>query len=333
MLKKIVYSIRSRGLAGFFGLIGSYVFWYWKKLTSRERKFLRKVGDYQMYLNLDDPGLSTTIGRGGDREKDQSKVLQQELKEGMVVLDIGANLGYYALMEARRIGPRGKIYAVEPVPSNYDLLSQNIQLNKLSERIEAFPLAISNKRGKQKLFLSKLSNLNTLFPDGASFKQSMTGDTIEVHTIDLVSFLVGKRPVDLMRMDIEGAEVEVFHSLVELLEENDVPPKRILFETHRSKYNDDHSMEKPLRKLLDGGYHVKRLISNYDDGKKWQALGYRPDELIYTDGMVRGIYSEIAKDDAIDLICHKGGVRAALLEYRGKLLSSMETTVNTSQQR
>ena len=330
MLRKITYSLKSRGIARSLGLMGAYLFWYLKKFTSRERKFLRYLNNYKMYLNLDDPGLSTTIGRGGDREKDQAKVLMEELKEGMAVLDIGANLGYYALMEAARVGAQGKIYAVEPVPSNYQFLTENIRLNNFNDRVETFNLAISNQKGKQKLFLSKLSNLNTLFPEGTSCKQSMTGETIDVETMDLGFFLIGKRPIDLVRMDIEGAEVEVFQSLVQLLEKNGSVPKRILFETHRSKYNDNHSMEKPLRKLLAEGYVVKRLISNSDDGTKWEKCGYKPNELIYTDGMVRGIYSQVAADDAVDLICHKGGVRAVLLEFSGKQFSSPQITANAS---
>lgn len=317
MITKTINAVKSRGILGTTKLLGSYSRWYWNKLTSRDRKFLRQLCGYKMLLDLDDPGLSTTIGRGGQREKDQSKVLQQELKEGMTVLDLGANLGYYALMEAVLVGPRGKIYAIEPVPGNYALLTDNVRLNGFEARVETFHLAVSDRDGSQKLYLSKLSNLNTLFPHGASCKQSMTGETIDVKTMEIGSFLKGKPRIDLIRMDIEGAEVEVFEGLVRMLERKDEIPRRILFETHRSKYTPEHSLEKPLSRMFAAGYYVKKLISNSEDGTKWVTRGYRPDEMIFTDGMMRGIYSNIDNDNAMDLICRAGGVRAALLEFKG----------------
>ena len=317
MITKTMNVLKTRGIVGTTKLLGSYGWWYWNKWTQRDRKFLRQLNGYQMLLSLDDPGLSTTIGRGGQRERDQSKVLQQELNEGMTVLDLGANLGYYALMEAVLVGSRGKVYAIEPVPANFQFLVENVKLNGFADRVETFHLAVSDKDGIQKLYLSKLSNLNTLFPDGASGKQSMTGETIDVQTMEIGSFLKGKKRIDLIRMDIEGAEVEVFNGLVRMLQSRCAVPCRILFETHRSKYTPEHSLEKPLSEMFAAGYYVKRLISNSDDGKKWAVRGYRPDELIFTDGMMRGIYSNVDQENALDLICRAGGVRAALLEFKG----------------
>jgi len=267
-----------------------------------------------MYLNLDDPGISTTLGRGGTREKDFAKVLRDELRPGMTVLDIGANLGYYALMEAAIIGSQGRVYAVEPVPRNVQFLIENINLNHFEDRMEAFSLAISDRTGKQKIFLSKLSNLNTLFP-GKETKQEMTGETINVEVRDIFSFCQGKRRVEIIRMDIEGAEVEVLQGLNDHFDKDTFAPS-ILFETHLSKYHAGHSLEKPLRQLFDRGYYVKKLTSNSDDGKKWCAYGYTPQELIATDGTIRGIYTDISAEDAVQLICHKGGVRSVLLALR-----------------
>ena len=88
MLQKFIYSLKIRGPLGTVKLALTYFFWYWKKIFSKDRRFLKKFSSFRMYLNLDDPGLSTTVGRGGTREKDQAKVLVENLKLGMNVLDI-----------------------------------------------------------------------------------------------------------------------------------------------------------------------------------------------------------------------------------------------------
>jgi len=313
MIKKFKYSLKIRGFLGTFVLLGSYVRWYLYKIFSRKRTFLKRVNGYLMNLDLDDPGLSMTIGRGGARERAHTDVLLHELKEGMTILDVGANLGYYALMEALQIGPSGKVYAVEPVPNNFRFLSNNVRINGLEDRVEVFYLALSKENGKQTLFLSELSNLNSLYAQGEQTKQAMTGETIEVPTQDLQTFVEGKRDIDLIRMDIEGAEVDVLNSLALLCESCTMRPK-VLFETHRSKYNDkDLSIEVSLRKLFAQGYTVKRLVSNSDDGMKWARLGYSPYKLVLTDGDQRGIYKDVSNEDALNLIVREGGVRAVLL--------------------
>jgi protein-L-isoaspartate O-methyltransferase len=85
-----------------------------------------------MYLRIRDKGVSRQLALVGVREKFSTETLQGELREGDCVVDIGANIGYYALMEARLVGSYGKVYAIEPVSYNFQLLENNIQLKKLS---------------------------------------------------------------------------------------------------------------------------------------------------------------------------------------------------------
>ena len=62
-------------------------------------------------------------------------------------------------------------------------------------------------------------------------------NTIDVPTVTISDFLKNKRKVDLIRMDIEGYEVEAFRGMLKILEESSISPK-ILFETHLPKYDD-----------------------------------------------------------------------------------------------
>src|SRR5690606_8002217 len=76
---------------------------------------------YRMLLDLEDKGISRTLLLFGERELEHKIMLERVLRSGMTVLDIGANIGYYALMARGIIGPSGTLIAVEPSPSNIEL--------------------------------------------------------------------------------------------------------------------------------------------------------------------------------------------------------------------
>ncbi|MEC9293738.1 MAG: hypothetical protein VYC65_05550 [Chloroflexota bacterium] len=76
---------------------------------------VRSIHNYRLHLNTHDRGLSRTLFLFGKREIDHYLMLHSILKPGMNILDIGANIGYYAIMESIAIGPSGKVLAVETV--------------------------------------------------------------------------------------------------------------------------------------------------------------------------------------------------------------------------
>ncbi|MEE2821870.1 MAG: FkbM family methyltransferase [Acidobacteriota bacterium] len=290
--------------------------YHYKKYILRHKLILRHVHNYRMYLDLNDPGISKTLAIVGTRELEHVYILQRELRKGMTVWDIGANIGYYALMEAQYIGSAGKVYAVEPSPSNYDLLKQNVTLNDCTDLIETFPLAISNRTGESKLYLSEMSNINTFHPLSFRFgttSRNLSGNSVMVSTSDVLTFIENKRPIDLIRMDIEGHEVNVFESIVKAVEEKDFAAG-ILFETHFPKYDDaQHNMRIQLEHLFRLGYCAKWMASTDERKARFKEKGYVPEVVIKTDAVERGLYKNVRDDDAIEFICDLGGVRTVLL--------------------
>lgn len=315
MLARTFSAFKKHGPREFLIRAKGHAVWFFIKYVLRRRHLVKRVHTYRMRLDLADPGICTTLAKGILREKDQVAVVQRELKPGDVVLDVGANIGYYALMEADLVGPTGKVYAVEPVPANFAMLTGNIRLNGFEKIIEPFPMAVSNFDGQQEFHLAEHSNLGTFFPvdfGTGSKLNHMKGESFKVETRDVGSFLTRERPVSFLRMDIEGAEVEVLEGLVRVLDSLSRAPK-ILFETHRSRYHPQkHDLRAPLRKLFAKGYKVQTLISN-EDNVSWHGRGYRPDAVIRTDSVRRGFYSDVKPDDAMDFICDLGGVRAVFL--------------------
>ena len=82
-----------------------------------------------MKLDLQDKGIGRTLWLYGERELDHKWMLEQTLQPGSRVLDIGANIGYYAIMEQVLVGDSGEVVAVEPSPSNVRLLRENTAFN------------------------------------------------------------------------------------------------------------------------------------------------------------------------------------------------------------
>ena len=157
-------------------------------------------------LQYDGIGKALYVYRS--RELDHKWILDNELLTGNIVLDLGANIGYYAIMEAKKVGSFGKIYGIEPDPRNIEFLKKNINLNKIDNIFEFEQGAISNKNGKSEFILSSKTNLSAL----SNGENQNNFDSVNVQKYDFGEYLKNKKRIDLVRMDIEGHEIEVFDS-------------------------------------------------------------------------------------------------------------------------
>jgi len=309
LISSAISAIRTRGLgvvlcAGFNHLLG-------RAHALAGRRFIKKrIYDYEMYLDLEDRGISRTLLLFGQREMEHKIILERVLKPGMTVLDIGCNIGYYALMELRLIGPEGTLIGVEPSESNVALARRNLTLNGYHDT-EIHHKAISDSKGSKELFMSHMSNLNTFHTEGTGGVH-LDGTTVTVE-IDTVPGIMAGRHLDLIRMDVEGHEVEVLNGLLPAVERGEMSPM-IIFETHLTRYGDDHDMRAPLERLFAAGYGVQLAGSSSERGTALLAeKGYMPDQTVRSDDVVRGVYQNISNEDAIEMICKAGGLRTVLL--------------------
>ena len=292
---------------------------YYLRRGKGERYAERKIHDYRMLLDLTDQGISRELWLAQSREKEHIIMLKAALEPGMSVLDIGANIGYYSVMMGRLVGDQGKVYAVEPSASNFDLLKINLGLNGLNELVETFNVGISNETGEGDFFESERSNWHTFYPQvhtGTETESLVGGKSIRVPVITIPEFLKGKRSIDLIRMDVEGFEVEILTGLLPLLEDESFGPK-ILFEVHQPRYDDnEHDMRGILGAMFEAGYRVETLASNHHTNggaEVFRAKGYEADEVIKTDFQRRGMFSGVSNADALEFMCDSDFVRAALL--------------------
>ena len=94
------------------------------------RFFTRRVYDFELILDLQDKGISRGLMLFAERELEHREMLKQIVRPGMRIFDIGANIGYYAIMESKMVGEEGTVIAIEPSPSNIGLLKRNLAKNK-----------------------------------------------------------------------------------------------------------------------------------------------------------------------------------------------------------
>ena len=278
-------------------------------LALKRDLMLTRVHGNKMYLNLRRPGISKALAIMGTREELQTEIFKKELKKGMVVVDLGANIGYYTLMAASIVSESGKVYAIEPFPLSFEMVVKNVEINGFSDIVECSQLAISDRRGTATMFLGDADNVHTLMD--LSAYTGIPRPTMDVETMTLDQFLENREPIDFLRMDIEGAECQVFDGMNKTFAQK-IPP-RILFEIHPlGDVDPDPRFTPRLERLLSHGYRPKYVVSSFHETslRKFADLGYTPTKLS-REG--RGLFEGIAAKDLVKVAARRPKITRAIL--------------------
>lgn len=200
------------------------------------------------------------IYRHGCFEPETVNLVRKILKPGMTFLDIGANIGQYSVIASMIVGDDGKVYAFEPTPDTFLLLSENLKLNHCTNA-QALQLALSDLKGNASLHLGYSTN------SGANSLQKTlnTSDyTIEIETDTLDNMLGTIKQAELLKVDVEGAELLVLNGGEEFFQ---TYRPDILLELTDERFtgNFGYASEDLLKKLHKMGYQVFRIT---DDGIK-----------------------------------------------------------------
>lgn len=192
----------------------------------------------------------------GSYEPETSKIFHSLISPGMTVVDLGAHIGYFTLLAAHAVKPNGRVYAFEPVPSTYELLVKNISINGCGNTVVAVPYAVSSKLGRVKIFLVKGSSVSA-----ALYTHNQEGCCMEVRAITLDEFFKdeGWPQVDLIKMDIEGAEKVALEGMKRLNEKNPKLKLILEFNLHRLEQA-SVSPSELIQLLLDYGYCKFRVL-------------------------------------------------------------------------
>jgi FkbM family methyltransferase len=146
----------------------------------------------------------------GNHEQDFQVLLADLIQPGIVCYDIGAHIGFFTLIMAKLVGPKGKVFAFEPDPENVTLLKEHICRNGLKGKVEVIPKAVWSHEGVVLFGRSRRDLTQGGVLEVNTPPQWADGERIIVTTITLDAFIQeGYPPPHVMKIDVEGGEVEV----------------------------------------------------------------------------------------------------------------------------
>jgi len=165
-----------------------------------------------------DHALLTCLIETGDLERGTRFFIERFLRPGDVFIDVGANVGLHTLAAARAMRGVGKIIAFEPFEPTKRLLEKTVWINGFSDMTEVHQAAVSNATGNHVFFLGETSGHHSLFPLNSSLISSSS--QVEVPLIRLDQAIHVDQRVDLIKIDVEGAELEVLESATSVIQQN-----------------------------------------------------------------------------------------------------------------
>lgn len=203
----------------------------------------------------------------GTYEPDLQYAARDFVKKGMVVFDVGANIGYISLLAARLVGQSGRIFAFEALPANIDRLKENLAANSWASQAQVIHAAVTDSMG-QATFL--------VHPSGAMGKtvestgrQADYSQRIQVPSISLDHFVFeqGNPHPQLVKMDIEGGEGLALLGMARILQK--IRPL-LLIELHGQQ-----AAQQVWENLRRHGYSMHRMQKGYEQIADVQALDWK----------------------------------------------------------
>ncbi len=234
-----------------------------------------RVRDYAMLVDIEDLGISRNLLLFGTWEDKLATLFEEELRKlggelnnGLVV-DIGANIGYYALLESTSLGDDAEVLAIEPAKDNARLLERNVHLNGLTERVSIHQGAIGDRTGTAILQRSRRSNLHRIEHERVSDRRGGSHKT-QLWTLDEFLRSQGRDPqaVNVVRMDLEGYELEALEGMEEVI--NGEGPLLLYIEVHNNIFDEEEATRVP-ELLAAAGFEIRGVERGIVTGRPFDV--------------------------------------------------------------
>lgn len=164
----------------------------------------RVLGRYKLFIPTTDIGFGAHVIMDGVWEPWLTVFMASRIKAGMNVVDAGANHGYYTVLFADLVGPKGRVAAFEPNPKTVELLTRTVVVNGFDSRVTIFDKALTAADDETLLFFAPTGepkNARIMEPQYVGHP-----DTLTVTGAKLDTLLADWPRIDFMKVDVEGAE-------------------------------------------------------------------------------------------------------------------------------
>lgn len=225
----------------------------------------------QGWMELD-PGdlVQIEILRHGAYETTTCRLFESLVREGDVVVDVGANVGQYSLLAARLCGASGRVLALEPNPAIFQSLRRNLALNT-PHPVLPLLLAAGARDVPVAMIEPPLTQLGTSKMAGASEGDYWSGG----YRLATILRELGLSRCDVVKIDVEGHEDEVLEGL---LQEGAPRPRHLVFEFVPQAFAYGGRAERMLAWLTEAGYELKSVEGRpyqpgmeLSDGNLWAS--------------------------------------------------------------
>ena len=174
-----------------------------------------KYAGIQVAIDRAEPDIGRVIERG-EYEPHMVAFFARVLRPGMTMIDVGANLGLFSLLAAKLVGEQGRVYSIEPRGENARLLLHSAELNGFTN-LHLLPTALGDSNGYS-LYRTHVGSNGSLLtkPDAGFNVPAILHPTCQVVPLARLDALVSG-PVDVLKLDIEGAEAMALRGASELI--------------------------------------------------------------------------------------------------------------------
>lgn len=175
---------------------------------------VRVVGDVRLFVASLDRLVAALAWRFGWLERRERALVGRVVGPGMVAVDVGANIGFHTVLLATRVGPAGRVHALEPAPANFRLLERAVAAGRLA-CVRLHRAAATDAPGPVTLHLSPTNRGDHRLAPAARPRATAT-----VPGVVLDALLASEPRVDFVKIDVQGAEAAVLRGLARTLAAN-----------------------------------------------------------------------------------------------------------------
>lgn len=188
-----------------------------------QERLVHRIGAPVTRLLLAPPVRRTALGRAlytrlyslgkGLAERQETRFLREQVKPGMVIFDVGANIGFYTFLLADLVGPGGRVHAFEPDPVSFGILEERAARRA---NVQATRTAVGDRAGTVSLFCSPTNRADNRIHPSHGVRPAETFE-VPLTTLDDHCAAHGIDRIDAVKMDIQGTEVAALRGFARTL--------------------------------------------------------------------------------------------------------------------